>query len=33
MQFVKQTGNAAFIGALKDAPQILAGEKGTCVTQ
>lgn len=33
MQFVKQTGNAAFIGALKDAPQILAGEKGTCVTK
>ncbi|CAH5976540.1 carbamate kinase [Citrobacter koseri] len=33
MQFVKQTGNTAFIGALKDAPQILAGEKGTCVTR
>lgn len=33
IQFVKQTGHAAFIGALKDAPQILAGEKGTCVTQ
>lgn len=32
MQFVKQTGNTAFIGALKDAPQILAGEKGTCIT-
>ncbi|MHB7567669.1 carbamate kinase [Citrobacter braakii] len=31
IQFVKQTGNAAFIGALKDAPQVLAGEKGTCV--
>lgn len=33
IQFVKQSGNAAFIGALKDAPQILAGEKGTCVTR
>lgn len=33
IQFVKQTGKTAFIGALKDAPQILAGEKGTCVTQ
>ncbi|NDJ56442.1 carbamate kinase [Enterobacteriaceae bacterium 4M9] len=33
MQFVKQTGNAAFIGALKDAPKIIAGEKGTCVTR
>ena len=33
IQFVKQTGNTAFIGALKDAPRILAGEKGTCVTQ
>lgn len=33
IQFVKQTGNAAFIGALKDAPQVLAGEKGTCVMQ
>lgn len=33
MHFVKQSGNAAFIGALKDAPQILAGEKGTCVTR
>lgn len=32
MQFVKQTGNTAFIGALKDAPQILTGEKGTCIT-
>lgn len=32
IQFVKQTGNCAFIGALKDAPQILAGEKGTCIT-
>lgn len=32
IQFVKQTGNSAFIGALKDAPQILAGEKGTCIT-
>ncbi len=33
IQFVKQTGNAAFIGALKNAPQVLAGEKGTCVMQ
>jgi len=33
IQFVKQTGNAAFIGALKDAPQVLAGEKGTRVMQ
>ncbi|HGY1465082.1 TPA: carbamate kinase [Klebsiella aerogenes] len=33
IQFVKQTGNNAFIGALKDAPQILAGEKGTCVSR
>lgn len=33
IQFVKQTGNTAFIGALKDAPQVLAGEKGTCVMQ
>ncbi len=33
IEFVKQTGNTAFIGALKDAPQILAGEKGTCVTR
>lgn len=33
IQFVKQTGRLAFIGALKDAPQILMGEKGTCVTQ
>ncbi|HEM7437538.1 TPA: carbamate kinase [Citrobacter amalonaticus] len=33
IQFVKQTGRSAFIGALKDAPQILTGEKGTCVTQ
>ncbi len=32
IQFVKQTGNPAFIGALKDAPRILAGEKGTRVT-
>lgn len=32
IQFVQQTGNTAFIGALKDAPQILAGEKGTCIT-
>ncbi|MEG2567990.1 MAG: carbamate kinase [Acinetobacter sp.] len=32
IQFVKQTGNSAFIGALKDTPQILAGEKGTCIT-
>lgn len=32
IQFAKQTGNTAFIGALKDAPLILAGEKGTCVT-
>lgn len=31
IQFVKQTGNCAFIGALKDAPQILAGKKGTLV--
>lgn len=31
IQFVKQTGRKAFIGALKDAPQILAGEKGTLV--
>ena len=33
IQFVRQTGNNAFIGALKDAPQILAGEKGTCVSR
>ena len=33
IQFVKQTGRSAFIGAMKDAPQILTGEKGTCVTQ
>ncbi|MBJ9077672.1 carbamate kinase [Citrobacter amalonaticus] len=33
IQFVKQTGRSAFIGALKDAPQLLTGEKGTCVTQ
>lgn len=33
IQFVKQTGNNAFIGALTDAPQILAGEKGTCVSR
>ncbi|AST78367.1 TPA: carbamate kinase [Citrobacter farmeri] len=33
IHFVKQTGSSAFIGALKDAPQILTGEKGTCVTQ
>ncbi|CBG91741.1 carbamate kinase [Citrobacter rodentium ICC168] len=33
IQFVKQTGNPAFIGALQDASQILAGEKGTCVTR
>lgn len=33
IQFVKQTGRSAFIGALKDAPQILTGEKGTCVTR
>ena len=33
IQFVKQTGRSAFNGALKDAPQILTGEKGTCVTQ
>ena len=33
IQFVKQTGNSAFIGALEDAPQILAGIKGTCVTR
>lgn len=32
IQFVKQTGNAAFIGALKDAPQILAGKKGTYIS-
>lgn len=32
IQFVQQTGNTAFIGALNDAPQILAGEKGTCIT-
>lgn len=32
IQFVKRTGNSAFIGALKEAPQILAGEKGTCIT-
>ena len=32
IQFVKQTGNAAFIGALKDAPLILAGKKGTCIS-
>lgn len=33
IQFVKQTGNSAFIGALNDAPQILAGVKGTCITR
>jgi carbamate kinase len=33
IQFVKQTGNSAFIGALEDAPQILAGIKGTCITR
>ncbi|WP_437888872.1 carbamate kinase [Phytobacter sp. V91] len=32
IQFVEQTGNAAFIGALKDAPLILAGMKGTHIT-
>lgn len=32
IQFVQQTGNTAFIGALNDAPQILAGKKGTCIT-
>ncbi|RBP12746.1 carbamate kinase [Pseudocitrobacter faecalis] len=32
IQFVTQTGNAAFIGALKDAPEILAGQKGTCIS-
>ncbi|MEB4674498.1 carbamate kinase [Enterobacteriaceae bacterium G50] len=32
IQFVKQTGNTAYIGALKDAPQILAGKKGTCIS-
>lgn len=32
IQFVKQTGNNAFIGALREAPQILAREKGTCVS-
>ncbi|AOV97694.1 carbamate kinase [Edwardsiella hoshinae] len=32
IQFVEQTGNCAFIGAIQDAPQILAGEKGTCIT-
>lgn len=33
IQFVSQTGNAAFIGALKDAPEILAGQKGTCISE
>lgn len=33
IQFVSQTGNAAFIGALKDAPEILAGKKGTCISE
>lgn len=33
IQFVKQTGNTAFIGALEDAMQILAGEKGTSITR
>ena len=33
IQFVTQTGNAAFIGALKDAPEILAGQKGTCISE
>ncbi|MFY2737541.1 carbamate kinase [Pseudocitrobacter faecalis] len=33
IQFVTQTGNAAFIGALKDAPEILAGKKGTCISE
>ncbi|WP_421356022.1 carbamate kinase [Pseudocitrobacter faecalis] len=32
IQFVTQTGNTAFIGALKDAPEILAGKKGTCIS-
>lgn len=31
IEFVEKTGKCAFIGALKDAPQILAGEKGTRV--
>jgi carbamate kinase len=31
IQFVKQTGKPAFIGALKDAPYVLTGEKGTCI--
>ncbi|QIU90362.1 carbamate kinase [Yokenella regensburgei] len=31
IQFVRRSGNPAFIGALKDAPQILSGEKGTCI--
>ncbi|WP_058912299.1 carbamate kinase [Entomohabitans teleogrylli] len=29
IRFVEQTGNTAYIGALQDAPRILAGEKGT----
>ena len=33
IQFVTQTGNVAFIGALKDAPEILAGKKGTCISE
>ncbi|MER1976598.1 carbamate kinase [Pseudocitrobacter faecalis] len=33
IQFVTQTCNAAFIGALKDAPEILAGQKGTCISE
>lgn len=33
IQFVTQTGNAAFIGALKDATEILAGQKGTCISE
>lgn len=31
IEFVEQTGNVAWIGALKDAPAILAGQKGTRV--
>jgi len=31
IQFVRRTGHCAFIGALKDALQILAGKKGTCI--
>jgi carbamate kinase len=31
IEFVAQTGNVAWIGALRDATEIMAGRKGTCV--